>query len=897
MILAQFSDIWVEFTLALFAAIAYFAMSRWQGKQSLVKISTISAKPMQQAQGQEAPRAAAKTGWTDPAELAQMASQAIRQRKLSESVQWIQQMPETVAGSVHPNLAFRLLCLAASAQRLSEALLELKPLKGKIPAIALETVINDAIRNKEVAACRRLHIIAKALMIPKSQGTCDALATAYATDASALRDLVEEVHAAAMRTPLPVSFARIVLDACAAMKEQKLAAEVLEKLSSADAASLREHMPADVESRTSTKHASGASSDKSTSASANPSPRNSSTGEASTPRDVACAAAAIDQESGPSKDVALRANDIRSCGRNGDLKGAIKVFERLGDQAQHALIFNSILDACCGCKDMAKACEYFDRAKCQNIADVVTYNTMIKGYIAIGQESTAKKLVTELQDAGITPTRASYHGLINCRVNAKDYQNAWRLVADMQASDVTPNAVTCSILLKSKLTSPQEVSRVLALIDAMEEPIDEVLFLALVEACVRTGRLDSLSRQMNRFLQQSASANLTAPTYGSLIKAYGHAREVKRIWDLWNQMISNRVLPTSITLGCMVEQLVANGCTNDAWKLTQKMWNDESTQPLINTVVYSSILKGFANAQDTEKVMAVYQEMQTNQVTPNKITFNTILNAFAKGGNMHRVPALLVDMAAATPPIEPDIVSYSTIVKGYCNSGSLDRALQVVEDMKARGRHVPDEVMYNSLLAGCSKEHRLDEALQLLNDMRKFGVPPSNYTLSMIVKLMGRCRRINQAFGMLQEISKEYGLKINVQVYTCLIQGCFNSGQGRKAVELLDTIVAEGLAPDSMTYTVLVRGCLQSGINDEAVRLVKCAYGKAPGQSSKAAAAGLNAGCIEEVFAALTSAGDAASKALLVDLAECKLDAPAAQQTWRTPSAGNGAGSWRQQHA
>merc|ERR1719503_378550 len=114
--------------------------------------------------------------------------------------------------------------------------------------------------------------------------------------------------------------------------------------------------------------------------------------------------------------------------------------------------------------------------------------------------------------------------------------------------------------------------------------------------------------------------------------------------------------------------------------------------------------------------------------------------------------------------------------------------------------------MYNSLLGGCAKEHRADEALQLLSDMKTYNVAPSNYTLSMLVKLMGRCRRINQAFGMLQEISKEYGLKINVQVYTCLIQGCFNSGQGRKAVELLDTIVQEGLAPDSMTYTVLVRG-------------------------------------------------------------------------------------------
>merc|ERR1719440_2258152 len=155
--------------------------------------------------------------------------------------------------------------------------------------------------------------------------------------------------------------------------------------------------------------------------------------------------------------------------------------------------------------------------------------------------------------------------------------------------------------------------------------------------------------------------------------------------------------------------------------------------------------------------------------------------------------------------------------------------------MKASGKHAPDEVMYNSLLGGCAKEHRPDEALELLNDMRKFGVAPSNYTLSMLVKLMGRCRRINQAFTMLEDISKEYGLQINIQVYTCLIQGCFNSGQAQKAIALHDKIIQEGLTPDAMTYTVLVRGCLQAGILDQAVHLVKRAHGKGEGQSSRAA--------------------------------------------------------------
>jgi len=574
--------------------------------------------------------------------------------------------------------------------------------------------------------------------------------------------------------------------------------------------------------------------------------------------------------SSTTKEIAMRANDIRSCGKNGDLKGAVKVFERLGSQAHSTLILNSLLDACVECKDMAKAVEYFNQPELHAVSDVISYNTMMKGYIASGQEVEAKRLLAELSENGLGATRTSFHGLLNARVNAGDFNGAWKLVSEMQANGISPNAVTCSILMKSKMTSMPDLSRVLALIDTMDQPMDEVLFPAVVEACIRTARLDMLSRQTEKFMKQGAAASLAAPTYGSMIKAYGQAHDVKRVWHLWDQMLFHDVQPTSITLGCMVEALVGNGRSDEAWHLVQKMWTGESTRPLVNTVIYSSILKGFSHTKETEKVMALYEEMRGNRIQANTITYNTILNAFAQGGAMHRVPALLEDMKAATPPVEPDIVTYSTIVKGFCNTGSLDRALKVLDDMKDIGKYAPDEVMYNSLLAGCAKEHRPDEALQLLNDMKKHSVAPSNYTLSMIVKLMGRCRRINQAFTMLEDISKEYGLQINIQVYTCLIQGCFNAGQATKALALHEKILKEGLIPDSMTYTVLVRGCVQGGLLDKAVEWARSAYGRGPANvSSKGKAPGLNEGCLDEVIAALGETSNEA-KELSAELGGCQ---------------------------
>merc|ERR1719359_1874323 len=218
--------------------------------------------------------------------------------------------------------------------------------------------------------------------------------------------------------------------------------------------------------------------------------------------------------------------------------------------------------------------EYFVQAKKLGVADASVYNTMMKGFIANGQETTAKTLLGELSDKGMVATRSSFHGLLNARVNARDMKGAWRLVEDMQASGISPNAVTCSILMKGRLNSLADVSRVLALIDAMDQPMDEVLFLAVVEACIRTGKLDLLSKQTEKFLNQGVPVNLTAPTFGSMIKAYGQAHDVKRVRELWRQMLFHNIQPTAVTLGCMIEALVFNGCSSEAWELTQTMWDD-----------------------------------------------------------------------------------------------------------------------------------------------------------------------------------------------------------------------------------------------------------------------------------------------------------------------------------
>lgn len=553
---------------------------------------------------------------------------------------------------------------------------------------------------------------------------------------------------------------------------------------------------------------------------------------------------------------------IRCHGKDGSMDTAMAIFRAHKHQG-NSLLYNSVLEACVQCKDLDLALQYFNEAKLLGHADTVTYNTMMKGQLAAGDSRSAHLLLEEMTERGLAASLVTYHKLLNAKVQAGDVRSSWQLIQDMQNSGLSPNAVTYSILLKAFVgpSHANDLARAMKLVDVMQTSMDEVLFASVAEACIRTGRLDVLSERTQQYTSKGGLQGLTAPTYGSMIKAYGQARDVEQVWVLWEEMAKRGVRPTSITLGCMVEALVMNHCCDEAWELVKNIASNESQTSLLNTVIYSTILKGLAMSKRLDQLMDLYKEMRVSGIACNTITYNTMLNAFAQCGDMTKVPELLEDMKLAVPPVEPDIVTYSTMVKGFCASGDVDKGLKLLNDMQG-GDLSPDEVMFNSLLDGCARQHRLEDAMQLLDSMKKSGVAPSNYTLSIMVKLLGRARRLNQAFAMVKTVCEEHGFRANVQVYTCLIQACFHNRQMAKALALHDQVVDEGCLLDQKVYVALVRGCLQAGAVDKAAEVVRCAC-HIPGHSLRQAGGcpvGVDAQCLDDVLARLGRNGESSQK-------------------------------------
>merc|ERR1719436_1064789 len=402
------------------------------------------------------------------------------------------------------------------------------------------------------------------------------------------------------------------------------------------------------------------------------------------------------------------------------------------------------------------------------------------------------------------------------------------MLLQMRSDGVHPNTSTLASVLKGVQQDNKGIrmSEALQLTKNLDEKeMDEVLLSALLEACIRSERADLLSPLLKKYWEPCSMKVTSAPLFGSVIRSYGLAHNLQEACRTWQAMCDSAIPPTSIALGCMLEAYAANSKPDEAHALLRSLLGAEETRHLVNAVNYCSILKGYSQLKCFDRVWAVYEEMIAagfkDQFTA--VTYNTVINACAQCNKLHKALQLVEEMDRQK--VAPTRVTYSAILKGYCMNNQLDEAFKVMELMKQSPHTIPDELAYNTLLDGFARQGLYDQGMALFREMEAEGVRPSNFTLSVLVKLANRVKQYDEAFQVCEEVQQKYGVQLNAHVYANLIQGCVNSKKCEQALKILKTMLAAGVRPLPRCYQLLITGHLDSKQSEMAVELVRTALG------------------------------------------------------------------------
>jgi len=559
----------------------------------------------------------------------------------------------------------------------------------------------------------------------------------------------------------------------------------------------------------------------------------------------------------PQLDIQNYMSLIRAAGRDRNVNRAFELLERLKatGAALDVAVYNCVISACVSAGDLDRARALMEEMRGNTGLDVVSFNTLLNGYCQAGKIGCATALLEEMTSQGLKPNDVSYNCLVHAAVSTgpAGFKDAWDTIDLMERNGVKVDHYTISIMMKAlkSLRQPQDnVAKTLALLDRHEINVcsDEILLISVVEVCIRhdQSRLEGIFDSFSK-----SGMRPSVPAYGSLIKACSVLKRLPACWGLFKDLVQRGLVPSEIVLGCMLDALVCNGETEQAVELLAQ-WKGR-IKP--NTVIYSIIIKGFANTQQPGRALDMWREMREEGVQANAVVYNAIIDAQARCASMEVVPELLDSMQA--DGVRPDAITFCTIMKGYCIKGDLTKALEVFRDMQ-KANLVKDSVVYNTLLDGCTRHSQYALADRLLDEMLASNtIFPSGFTLGILVKMYGKRRQLGKAFEVLETMRKRFNLKPNPQVRMCLLCVCVNNNAMDKAQEVFDEMARTSGSGgvDAKAYGTMISGYMRAGQLERAARLVEEAFGLAGGERRLARGQTIDADTLERLMQAIGHRG------------------------------------------
>merc|ERR1719324_615130 len=209
-------------------------------------------------------------------------------------------------------------------------------------------------------------------------------------------------------------------------------------------------------------------------------------------------------------------------------------------------------------------------------------------------------------------------------------------------------------------------------------------------------------------------------------------------------MNSRDIATDEVTYSTLLDACVAE---NDIEKASTVIDHFINSGCVMNTVLYTTFMKGFVRMHMLDKAMALYNQMRTAR------------QQYVEGQGQPEPP-------------KPDVILYSVLIKGNCDHRLLEPALHLIQDMLDDGLQ-PDDIIVNRLLDGCRHLSNSELADKIFADFIDSGnIKPTPPTIATMVKIYGKCNRVEDAANLVRSMYDRFDLQPSVVVYTCLMSCC-----------------------------------------------------------------------------------------------------------------------------
>ncbi|KAL6204252.1 hypothetical protein ACLB2K_021520 [Fragaria x ananassa] len=238
--------------------------------------------------------------------------------------------------------------------------------------------------------------------------------------------------------------------------------------------------------------------------------------------------------------------------------------------------------------------------------DVITFNTLIHGFILDNQVAEAARIFTKTLEAG------------HCK----------------------PDVSTFNILLKGFCKTSNSSSAAIQLLRKMEEvgcKPNTISYGTIIDSLCKDLLVDEALELFKEMISRGIAPNVV--TYTCLIQGLCNVGQWQEATRLLDQMLSKGVSPDIFTFSVLVDTLCKQGMVIKA-KTVVQMMIQRGIEP--NTVTYSSLMDGYCMLGEMDKAKEVFDLMINKGGMVNVHSCSILINGYCKAKKIDQATKIFI---------------------------------------------------------------------------------------------------------------------------------------------------------------------------------------------------------------------------------------------------------------
>lgn len=501
------------------------------------------------------------------------------------------------------------------------------------------------------------------------------------------------------------------------------------------------------------------------------------------------------------------------------------------------------------------------------LTDIYTANRILTGYAKCSDINAAYKLFEEISHKDIV----SWNSLISGFINHGELNTAWFLLRSMRKDGISIDEYTFGSILKGvayneSLDYGQQVHTLIikmgfegniysgsALLDmyAKCERVDDsrkvfecmperniISWNALISGYAQFGDRQTTFRLLDHMDKESM--RLDDGTFSPILTLLDDPKYYRLVLQIRAKIIKNGLESNTTCCNATITAYSECGSIEDA----KKVFND--SVGVRDLVTWNSMLAAYIVHNKGELAIRLFIEMQELGFKPDIYTYTSIISSIfeemhqnqgksfhgfvIKRGFESSIPVAnsLISMYVKsngkfmeeaitifeTMEVK-DRVSWNSIIKGFSQNGFSESALNYFRQMQLKNL-VIDQFTFSAVLRSCSDLATLQLGQQIHLLVTKTGLEFNEYVGSSLIFMYSKCGIIADAKKSFGSTSKESSITWNSIIFAYA-----QHGLGKLALEYFKKMRERQVKLDYITFVAVLTACSHSGLVEEGKEILK----------------------------------------------------------------------------